>query len=144
MIPSEREIIFTSALQIILSATITVKTKAVTTDIYISRLTVSFLNLTGLINAIVAKITARLNKLVPKIFPSAISLLPACELVIAIINSGKLVPKATIVIPNKTSLILNTLPISEPASTKKSEPFIRRIIPNTSRYLRYFINAYFI
>lgn len=69
IIPSVLDRIFILAPSIILSAITISKTNAVTTDIYISFLTVSFLKCTGRISATIAKITQLLKRLVPSIFP---------------------------------------------------------------------------
>ena len=126
---SERESIFTVPFPNKVSAIKTNSTKAVTIVMYISFRTVSFKNLMGLIIATIAKITHKLNMFVPRILPSAIPSFPDWAPVMATINSGRLVPKETIVTPKIISLIFNIFPILDPESTNQSEPFIKKRIP---------------
>ena len=69
----------------------------------------------------------------PKILPKASSELPEKLAKRFTSNSGKEVPKETIVRPITMSEILNLLPIDEAPSTRKSAPFIRMTKPTTNR-----------
>ena len=83
----------------------------------------------GLISAVAPTIRTILKIFEPMTLPIAISISFLIVAVIEVINSGKLVLKATIVRPIIFSLIPKLVAIAEALSTTKSPPNLSPIIP---------------
>ena len=111
------------------SINITVKIILERRLIFISFLTVSLKSFSGCIRHIIPKIQHILKILVPTILPITNSALLSKDAVTESKSSGKLVPTHTKVSPIIISLILNILPILDPASTNMSDPFTSKTSP---------------
>lgn len=87
----------------------------------------------GHIIAVTPRIIRMFAMLLPKILPNASCELPEKLAMRLTSNSGKDVPKETMVRPITMSVILYRLPMEEAPSTNKSAPFTRTTKPMTKR-----------
>ena len=87
----------------------------------------------------------RLNRFAPIIFPIDRLLWPLISDVIAVTNSGRLVPSATIVIEITVSLTPNSLAKAEPLSTNSLAPKAMQAAPmikNTTSKIVFLIDSF--
>lgn len=69
----------------------------------------------------------------PNIFPNMIFVFPEIELVIEMINSGREVPKATMVKPMMAGLIFKAIASEEEPLISNDAPFIKMTRPNRNK-----------
>ncbi len=118
---------------VLLVISITANTTAVARQNGISRHTIDFLMVIGVIMAIMPRIRQIFAMLLPRTLPNAMPLLPFIAEIILTAISGADVPNATRVIPTMKSEMLYLFAIAQEPSIKMSEPFMRRANPSSMK-----------